>query len=253
MAEEGEPAPAPVEEEKVEEPAPAEEPVAEEPPKEEEAPKESAPAPAACDGECPCEMIAKPFKESKFFEGLKEIFMWKDLMKSLAVFCAVNVFFILLICYDFTVLGLICWIAFFALLAFLCIDIMRVIAHFKGEQAESKVPVKEFKVPDEYIDGFFELVTSVIKAFLAVCVNAVLIKNVVFSVSMIFGFLFLIYLAGHMGITGMLYAAILFCFIWFRLYNDHQQAIDDLYAKIKAEIKKQIDQLKEKLNKPKAQ
>jgi len=51
----------------------------------------------------------------------------------------------------------------------------------------------------------------------------------------------------------MLYVAILFCFIWFRLYEDHKQAVDDLFAKIKEFVKKQIDQLKEKLNKPKAE
>jgi len=70
---------------------------------------------------------------------------------------------------------------------------------------------------------------------------------------MLGGFLVLIYLAGHWGFAGMLYAAILFCFIWFRLYNDHQQAVDDLWAKIKDAVNKQIEQLKEKLNKPKAQ
>jgi len=244
-------APAPVEEAPVEE-APVEEAPAEEAPKE-EAPKEAPKAAATCDGECPCEMICKPFQESEFFGELKEIFMWKDLMKSLAVFVAVNIFFVLLLCYDFTVLGLICWIAFFLLIAGLCFDIMRVVAHFKGEQAESKLAGKEFEVPAKYIDGVFDLFKSLLKAFLAVCINAILIKNVVFSLSMLGGFLVIIYLAGHWGFAGMLYAAILFSFIWFRLYEDHKQAVDDLFAKIKDMINKQIEQLKEKLNKPKAQ
>jgi len=51
----------------------------------------------------------------------------------------------------------------------------------------------------------------------------------------------------------MLYAAILFSFIWFRLYEDHKEGVDNLFAKIKEFIKKQFEQLKEKLNKPKAQ
>jgi len=245
MSEEGEPAPVetPVEEEK-----PAEEPAAEEPKAE-----ESAPA-ASCSGECPCKMITEPFEKSKFFEQLKEIFMWKDLMKSLAVFCAINVFFVLLICYDFTVLGLICWVAFFALLAALAMDCMRVIAYFKdGKNEESKIPIKEIPLPVEIIDGLFDLVKEIFKAFLGVCINAVLVKDVVFSVSMVFGFLFIIYLAGHMGLTGMVYALLLFSFIWFRLYNDHKEAVDNLFAKLKAFVKEQFDKLKEMINKPKSQ
>jgi len=243
------------------EPVPQEEVPAEEPPKEEapaeEAPKEeekpaAAPASAAC-GESPCEMIKKPFQDSPFFAKAKEIFMWGDLMKSLAVFCAVNVFFVLLLCYDFTVVGLICWICFFALLAALCFDIMRVIAFFKGENAESQLAGKDIPIPGEYIDGFFKLVGDIVKAFLGVCVNAVLIRSIPFSLGMIFGFLFLIYLAGKMGICAMVYVAILFCFIWFRLYNDHQQAIDDLWEKIKKMVNDQIQKVKEQINKPKAQ
>jgi len=235
---------------------PAEEPPKEEEPaKEEEAPKETSSAPApACAGECPCEMIAQPFRDSDFFAKAKEIFMWRDLMKSLAVFVVVNVFFVLLLCYDFTVLGLICWIAFFALLAALLFDIMYVIAYFKEDkEAKSQLADKQFAIPGEYIDGFFKLVGDLVKAFLGVCVNAILIRNVPFSLGMLGGFLLLIYLAGHWGICGMLYVAILFCFIWFRLYEDHKQAVDDLFAKIKEFVKKQIDQLKEKLNKPKAE
>jgi len=249
MSEEGEPAPAPVEEAPVEE-APAEEPAAEEKPAEE--PKKET-CSGTCDGEDPCEMIAKPFKESKFFEEMKEIFMWRDLMKSLAVFCAINVFFVLLLCYEFTVLGLICWIFFFVLIAALCFDAMRVIAYFKGEQAESRLAGKNIEVPEKYIDGIFDLFKDLFKAFLGVCINAILLKNIVFSLCMLGGFLFLIYLAGHMGICGMLYCAILFSFIWFRLYEDHKQAVDDLFAKLKDFVQKQIEQLKEKLNKPKAQ
>jgi len=56
-----------------------------------------------------------------------------------------------------------------------------------------------------------------------------------------------------MGLCGMLYAAILFCFIWFRLYNDHKQAIDDLFEKVKKMIEEQIQKVKEQINKPKAQ
>jgi len=240
--------PAPVEEPAAEEPAPAEEPAAEEP--KEEAPKAAAPA---CSGESPCDMICKPFQESEFFGKAKEIFMWTDLMKTLLAFCVINVFFVLLICYDFTVVGLICWIFFFALLAAICFDIMRIIAFFKGEEAQSQLAGKEFAVPGEYIDGFFNLVSGVVKAFLGVCINAVLLRSIPFSLGMIFGFLFLIYLAGHMGLCGMLYAAILFCFIWFRLYNDHKQAIDDLFEKVKKMIEEQIQKVKEQINKPKAQ
>jgi hypothetical protein len=235
---------APVEE------APKEEAPAAEPPKEEEAPKAAAPA---CSGECPWEMIAQPFRESEFFAKAKEIFMWTDLMKSLAVFVVVNVFFVLLLCYDFTVLGLICWIAFFALLAALLFDIMYVIAYFKGGEAKSQLADKQFAVPGEYIDGFFNLAAAVFKAFLGVCVNAILLRSIPFSLGMIAGFLVLIYLAGHWGICGMLYVALLFCFIWFRLYNDHKDAIDDLFNKAKEFVQKQIEQLKEKLNKPKAE
>jgi len=236
--------PAPVEDAPAEEPAPVEE------EKKEEAPKASAPA---CSGECPCEMISKPFEESPFFAQAKEIFMWKDLMKSLLVFCVVNVFFVLLICYEFTVIGLICWICFFALLAALCFDIMHVIAFFKGEDAKSQLADKNIPIPGEQIDGFFQLVGAVVKALLGVAVNAILIRSVPFSIGMIFGFLFLIYLAGHMGVCGMLYVAILFCFIWFRLYNDHKEAIDNLFQKIKDMVKQQIDNLKAKINKPKAE
>jgi len=245
--------PAPVEEEKKEEePAPAEEEKKEEEPK-----KESAPA---CSGECPCEMITKPFKESKFFEDMKKIFMWEDLMVSLAVFCAVNVFFVLLLCYDFTVLGLICWIAFFGTLVGLCIDIQRVIHHFKeepeGESMFEKVMpecVKNFQIPEDPIKGFFELATSVIVAFLNVCKNAIYVKSVVFSISMLVGFLVLIYLAGKWGICGMLYAGILFCFIWFKLYNDHKEGVDKLFATIKEKVQELINKAKEAINKPKAQ
>jgi len=246
--------------EQVEEPAPVEEPPKEEEPapveeeKKEEPKKES----AACSGECPCEMITKPFKESKFFEDLKKVFMWEDLMTSLAVFCAVNVFFILLLCYDFTVLGLICWIAFFGTIAGLCIDIQRVIHHFKEEpEGESNFEkmefIKKFEIPEDPIKGFFELATSVIVAFLNVCKNAILVKSVVFSISMLVGFLVLIYLAGKWGICGMLYAGILFCFIWFRLYNDHKEGVDKLFATIKEQVEKLIQKAKEAINKPKAQ
>jgi len=51
----------------------------------------------------------------------------------------------------------------------------------------------------------------------------------------------------------MLYVAILFCFIWFRLYRDHKDGVDNFFAKVKEFIQKQFEQLKEKLNKPKAQ
>jgi len=248
MSEEGEPAPAPVEEAPVEEEKPVEEPVQEE---EKPAEEEKKPAPA-CSGECPCEMICKPFEESEFFGEMKAIFLWDDLIKSLAVFCALNVFFVLLLCYDFTVLGLICWVAFFATLAGLGVDIMRVIAYFKGEEAQSNLAGKEVELPAKYIDGFFDLVKSLLKAFLNVCLNAIFVKNVVFSLSMLAGFLVLIYLAGHWGIAGMLYAAILFCFIWFRLYRDHKDAVDNLFAKIKEQVQKLIEQVKEKINKPKS-
>jgi len=240
--------------EQVQEPAP-ETPVEESAPVEEE-PKETEEKPKAapaCSGGCPCEMITKPFEESEFFGKAKEVFMWKDLMKSLLVFCVVNVFFVLLLCYDFTVIGLFCWIFFFALLAALCFDIMHVIGYFKGEEKPSLLADKNFEFPGEYIDGFFQLVAAIIKAFLAVAVNAVLIRNVVFSLSMVFGFLFIIYLAGHWGVCGILYASILFCFIWFRLYNDHKEAIDNLFQKAKEFLQKQFEQLKEKINKPKAQ
>jgi len=246
--------------EQVEEPAPVEEPPKEEEPapveeeKKEEPKKES----AACSGECPCEMIIKPFKESKFFDDMKKIFMWEDLMTSLAVFVVVNIFFILLLCYDFTVLGLICWIAFFGTLAGLCVDIQRVIAHFKEQpEPESMFEkmefIKKFEIPEDPIKGFFELATSVIVAFLNVCKNAILVKSVVFSLSMLFGFLVLIYLAGKWGICGILYAAILFCFVWFRLYNDHKEGVDKCFAAIKEQIDKLIAKAKEAINKPKAQ
>jgi Reticulon. len=239
--------PAPVEEEKKEE-----EPAAEEP---KEEPKKEA---AACSGECPCEMLCKPFQESKFFEDMKKVFMWDDLITSLAVFCAVNVFFVLLLCYDFTVLGLICWIAFFGTLAGLCVDIQRVIAHFQEKpEPESMFDkmefIKKFEIPEDPIKGFFELATSVIVAFLNVCKNAILVKSVVFSISMLVGFLVLIYLAGKWGICGMLYAAILFCFIWFRLYRDHKEGVDNLFAKIKEQVNNLIQKAKEAINKPKAQ
>lgn len=242
------------EEEQVQETAPVEETPAQEEPAQEEAPKEEAPKSSApaCSGGCPCEMITKPFQESEFFGKAKEIFMWNDLMTSLLVFCIVNVFFIVLLCYEFTVLGLICWICFFALLAGLIMDIMRVIKFFQGEEAESAIPIKDIPIPAEQIDGFFKLVSAVIQAFLGVCVNAILVRSVPFSLGMIFGFLFLIYLAGHMGICAMLYVAILFCFIWFRLYNDHQAKIDELFQKAKDFIQQQIQQLKEKINKPKS-
>jgi len=241
--------------EQVNEPAPAEEAPVEESAPVEEAPAEEKPkaSSSSCSGECPCEMITKPFEESPFFAKAKEIFMWNDLMKSLLVFCVVNVFFVLLICYEFTVVGLICWIFFFALLAALVFDIMHVIAFFKGEDKPSLLADKNFEIPAEHIDGFFQLVGAVVKAFLGVCINAVLIRSVPFSLGMVFGFLFLIYLAGHMGICGMLYAAILFCFIWFRLYNDHKEAIDNLFQKAKDFVQQQFEQLKEKINKPKAQ
>jgi len=240
-----EPAPEVQEEEKpAEEPAPVEE----EKPAEEE-PKKAAPAPA---GENPWEMIKKPFEESKFFEDMKHIFMWEDLMVSLAVFCAVNIFFLVLICYEFTTLGLFCWICFFLVIAGLCFDIMRVIAFFKNEDAPSKLAGYNFEVPEKYIDGFFDLVKSLLKTFIAICVNAILVRNIVFSLGMLGGFLFIIYLAGHLGVRGMIYGFILFSFIWFRLYHDKKDMIDDLWEKIKAFVQKQIDQIKEKINKPKA-
>jgi len=240
---------APVEEAPVEE-TPAEEPAAEEPAAEE--PKEKKAAPA-CSGECPMDMMYKPFQESEFFGEMKNIFMWKDLMISLAVFVAVNIFFVLLLCYDFTVLGLLCWIAFFATIAGLVFDILRVIAYFKDEQAESKLAGFNFEVPAKWIDGAFDFFKSLFKAFLGVCINAILVRDVVFSLCMLGGFLLIIYLAAHWGFAGMLYAAILFSFIWFRLYEDHKEGVDNLFAKIKEFIKKQFEQLKEKLNKPKAQ
>jgi len=244
----------PVEETPAAEPAPEEPaPEAAAEPEAAEEKKEEKPAAAPCSGSCPCDMITEPFKKSEFFGKAKEIFMWNDLMVSLGVFCVVNVFFILLICYDFTVVGLICWISLFALLAALCFDIMHVIAYFKGENTPSQLADKNFAVPADYIKGFFELVAGVVEAFLGVCINAILIRSVPFSLGMIFGFLFIIYLAAKMGICGMLYAAILFCFIWFRLYNDHQAKIDELFQKLKDFVNQQIQQLKEKLNKPKAQ
>jgi len=219
----------------------------------EESVQESAPKSSCCSGGCPCDMITKPFEDSPFFAKAKEIFLWKDVMKSLVVFCVVNVIFILLLCYEFTLLGLICWVFFFALLAAICFDFMHILAYFKGEDNKSQLADKNFEFPAEYIDGFFKLAGDVFKAFLAVCVNAVLIRSVPFSLGMVFGFLFLIYLAGHMGICGMLYGALLFCFIWFRLYRDYKDAIDNLFAKAKEFVRKQIEQLKEKINKPKAQ
>jgi len=228
-----------------------EEPQTEEPQTEEPKAEEPKKA-AACTGDCPCDMILKPFQESKFFDKIKKVFLWDDLMISLAVFCAVNVFFVLLLCYEFTVLGLICWIAFFALIAGLIFDILRVIAYFKGEQAESKLASFNVEVPAEYIDGLFDLFKDMFKAFLGVCINAILVRSVVFSLSMLAGFLVLIYLASRVGICGMLYAAILFCFIWFRLYRDHKEGIDNLWEKIKDFAKKQFEKVKEQINKPKA-
>jgi len=251
-------APEQVEETPAEQPqeeAPAEE------PKEEEAPKEEAPKAAApsCSGECPCKMFTEPFEKSPFFNDMKEIFLWKDLMKSLAVFCAVNVFFVLLLCYDFTVLGLLCWIAFFLTIVGLIIDVQRVIAHFKGEAEPetmfNKFPetVTKVEIPEGPIKGFFELVTSLIIAFLNVCLNAIFVKDICFSLGMLGGFLVLIYLAAKWGVAGMLYAGILFCFIWFRLYQDHKEGIDNLFAKLKEQVNKLIETIKEKINKPKAQ
>jgi len=237
-----EPAAEPVQEE------PAQDAPAAEEPKEE--PKAAAPA---CSGECPCEMIAKPFKDNEFFNDMKKIFMWEDLMPSLAVFVAVNIFFVLLVCYDFTVVGLICWVALFGTIAGLIFDILRVIAYFKGEQAESKLAGFNFEVPAKWIDNAFVFFAALLKAFLGVCINAVLVRNVVFSLGMLGGFLVIIYLAGKWGLAGMLWAATLFCFVWFRLYKDHGDAVDNLWAKIKEFVQKQIDQLKEKINKPKAQ
>jgi hypothetical protein len=238
-------------EETVEEPKQEEAPAAEEP--KEEAKEEAPKAAPACSGECPWEQIAKPFQESPFFAKAKEIFMWNDLMTSLACFVVINIFFVLLVCYDFTVVGLICWIAFFALLAALVFDIMYVIAFFKGEEAKSNLADKNIPLPGEYIDGFFKLVGDVVKAFLGVCINAVLLRSIPFSIGMIFGFLFLIYLAGHMGICGMLYVAILFCFIWFRLYNDHHDKIDELWEKLKSFVKEQYQKVMDNINKPKQQ
>jgi len=242
-------------EEQVQEPAPEvqeEKPAEEEPAPVEEKPAEEKKAAPAPSGEDPWEMIKKPFQESEFFGEMKKIFMWEDLMVSLAVFCAVNIFFLILICYEFTVLGLFCWIALFLLIAGLCIDIMRVIAYFKNEDAPSKLADKNVEVPAKYIDGIFDLFKSIVKVFIAVCINAILVRNIVFSLGMIGGFLFLIYLAGHLGMCGIIYGFILFSFIWFRLYHDKQQMIDDLWEKIKDFVKKQIEQVKEKINKPKA-
>jgi len=56
-----------------------------------------------------------------------------------------------------------------------------------------------------------------------------------------------------MGLTGIVYALLLFSFIWFRLYNDHKEAVDNLFAKLKAFVKEQFDKLKEMINKPKSQ
>jgi len=235
-----------------EESAPAPEP---EPEKKEEESARAAPA-AACSGECPCEMICKPFQESEFFAQAKEIFMWEPkVMKSLLAFCVINVFFILLLCYDFTVLGLICWICFFALLAALVFNIKWVIHYFKADfegsdlLADKDIPYRAELMKG--IDGFFGLISAIVQAILGVFFNAVLVRSVPFSLGMIFGFLFLIYLAGHMGICAMSYVAILFCFIWFRLYKECKGPIDDLFAKAKKFLEEQMEKLKGMLNKPK--
>lgn len=201
--------------------------------------------------ECPCKMLCEPFEKSEFFAEMKELFMWDNLMRSLLAFAVMNVFFLLVLYFKFSVFGLVCWALFFALLAALAYDFQHVLGFFQKKEVPSRFAEMKFEVPAKYIDGFFSLVASLVKAFLGVALNAIMIRCVPFSLAMVGVFLVLIFLAGHVCCFCTLYVALLFCFIWFRLYRDQKKAIDDLSAKAKDFAKKQIELVKEKINKPK--
>ena len=235
---------APVEDQKTEEEvvAPVEEPKT-------EAPKCTTECCGGC--ECPCKMLCEPFEKSEFFAEMKELFMWDNLMRSLLAFAVMNVFFLLILYFKFSVFGLVCWVLFFALLAALAYDFQHVLGFFQKKDVPSRFAEMQFEVPAKYIDGFFDLVASLVKAFLGVAVNAITIRCVPYTLAMVGVFLVLIFLAGHVCCFCTLYIALLFCFIWFRLYRDQKQAIDDLFAKAKDFAKKQIELVKEKINKPK--
>ena len=204
-----------------------------------------------CECECPCKMLCEPFEKSEFFGEMKKLFMWDNVMQSLLAFAVMNVFFLLILYFKFSVFGLVCWVLFFALLAALAYDFQHVLGYFQKKEVPSRFAENKCEVPAKYIDGFFTLVASIVNAFLGVALNAIKIRCVPFSLAMIGVFLVLIFLAGHVCCFCTLYIALLFCFVWFRLYRDQKNAIDELFAKAKNFAKQQIELVKEKINKPK--
>lgn len=216
--------------------------------------KDEAPA---CDGkckcECPCKVLCEPFKNSELFGKLMKLFLWEKPVASAKALGVFTGLFVLFHCFDFTPYGLLFWAMLLGVLAALVYDVQRVINFFKDVDTPSRLPEKKCSVPDECIDDFFRLVADVVKAVLAFALDVVRVRSIPLSLSMVPLTIILIAIAGHMRFVTIVYVAILFSFVWFRLYKEKHDKIDELAAKLVAMIKEQIKNLKKKMNKPKSQ
>jgi hypothetical protein len=214
--------------------------------------KEGAACCAPC-GACPGTKFCDELKKVEIFEEVKEIFMWRNLVKSLAVFVVVNVFFLLILQCGFSFVGLASWIVLFVLLAALGYDFQFVLGHFKGAEPKpvSKLAEKKIEVPEKYIDGFFQLPAALTKAAVSIVIDVVTLRCVEFSLAMVGITLFFVMLSRCMRFSTMIYIVLLISFVWPRLYHEQKENIDKLCGKVVELCKVQIQNLKEKMNKPK--
>jgi len=190
---------------------------------EHETPKPSAPSvPAGA-------TFFEPLQQNPLYNSIKEVLMWRNLVKSAVAFVVINTIFLLVLKGGYSFLTLTCY-------ALLVVE-TACFAYAYGTIAYGKFVLKKdlenplagkvvVTLPRESFTNAATMLADFTNAAMTVITNAFCFKNIGVSVGCAFGLLFCSWLGKKVRLTTLVYTAALVLFVWPRLYHEQHALID---------------------------
>jgi len=215
---------------------------------EDEIPKPSAPpAPVGAN-------FFEPLQRNPIYNSIKEVLMWRNLVKSAIAFVVVNTIFLLVLKGGYSFLTLTCY-------ALLVVE-TACFAYAYGTIAYGKFVLKKdlenplagkvvITLPRESFTNAAAMLADFTNAAMTVMANAFCFKNIGVSVGCAFGLLFCSWLGKKVRLTTLVYAAALVLFVWPRLYHEQHALIDKYvgmaHQAVIVQVQRLWNMIKEKL------
>lgn len=193
------------------------------------------------------------FTQSPIGNFIKELLLWSDPVTSGLVFLILNLFFLMLLFEEYTLMTLLSGIVLILLLnAAVYVQGTLYYARFKGLK-EVKHPLSfaraSWRIPrsffEENIDFFVESTNFVVLNIW----KALIVQDLLHSLKVILLFVTLAVLGNCFSTTGLLYAGVIVDFVWIKVYSKQNKKIDALVAKLTKKLEPALAPLKKKFPK----